>query len=127
MRKLLSELRLYLFWFPGRTLGQGAYGEVVEAMWTRKGSLSPSFNQGDTTTAASSACSPASEHVAVKKIMAMKDSNCQIDFLSEVRALFNIHHPGIVKLIGISFGPPVMLVSSLTASNLNDTLFFSDF
>ncbi|XP_075252320.1 tyrosine-protein kinase HTK16-like isoform X2 [Convolutriloba macropyga] len=106
----------------GRTIGQGAYGEVVQAIWTRKGSISPSAasiaSQGGSVPnspidMSTSCANMASENVAVKKIVAMKDSNCQLDFLSEVRALFSINHPGIVKLIGISFGPPVMLITEL--------------
>ena len=48
--------------------------------------------------------------VAVKRIRCVDSTQCQIDFLSEMRALSSINHPGIVRLLALGFGPPVMLV-----------------
>ena len=48
--------------------------------------------------------------VAIKTLNADHMNQGKDEFLREAKVMMNLHHPCIVKLIGICEGPPIMLV-----------------
>lgn len=75
-----------------RKLGEGHFGEVWEAVWT-------------------SGSTP-NQRVAIK--MLKQEDTKQDDFVKEVHALKNLHHPKLIQLLALcSRGEPVYIVTEL--------------
>ncbi|XP_072371029.1 tyrosine-protein kinase Srms-like isoform X2 [Scyliorhinus torazame] len=81
-----------------RKLGEGHFGEVWEGVWKEN------------------------QHVAIK--MLKKDDMIEDEFVKEVKAMKNINHPKIIKLLATcSIEEPIYIVTELmTKGNLQDYL-----
>ncbi|CAK1602261.1 unnamed protein product [Parnassius mnemosyne] len=85
----MSELTL------GATLGEGEFGSVLRATYCAAGQ--------------------APQPVAVKTLHALHADANRREFLAEARLMMSLRHPCIVRLIGVSLGPPLAMVQELVA------------
>ncbi|KPI95017.1 Tyrosine-protein kinase HTK16 [Papilio xuthus] len=85
----VSELTL------GATLGEGEFGSVVRATYC------PSSQPGH------------AQPVAVKTLHAIHAATNRREFLAEARLMMSLRHKCIVRLIGVSLGPPLAMVQEL--------------
>ncbi|XP_068626165.1 tyrosine-protein kinase Shark [Battus philenor] len=77
----------------GATLGEGEFGSVLRATYSTPGQ-------------------PA-QPVAVKTLHAQHAENNRREFLAEARLMMSLRHRCIVRLIGVSLGPPLAMVQEL--------------
>ncbi|CAG4977933.1 unnamed protein product [Parnassius apollo] len=79
----------------GATLGEGEFGSVLRATYNAAGQPP--------------------QAVAVKTLHALHADNNRREFLAEARLMMSLRHPCIVRLIGVSLGPPLAMVQELVA------------
>ncbi|XP_013134682.1 PREDICTED: tyrosine-protein kinase shark [Papilio polytes] len=77
----------------GATLGEGEFGSVVRATYSPAGG--------------------GAQPVAVKTLHAVHAANNRREFLAEARLMMSLRHKCIVRLIGVSLGPPLAMVQEL--------------
>lgn len=77
----------------GEVLGEGEFGAVYEGLYDKP-------------------CG-AKESVAIKMLRDTHNSATREEFLREARLMMTFNHHCIVKLIGFSEGPPLLMVSKI--------------
>ncbi|XP_021192445.3 tyrosine-protein kinase Shark isoform X2 [Helicoverpa armigera] len=83
----MSELTL------GAVLGEGEFGSVLRATYSPPDA--------------------APQHVAVKTLHMQHTDTNKKEFLSEAKVMMSVRHRCIVRLIGVSLGPPLAMVQEL--------------
>ncbi|KAG6450497.1 tyrosine-protein kinase Shark isoform X2 [Manduca sexta] len=77
----------------GAVVGEGEFGAVLRAVYTPPGA--------------------ASQHVAVKTLHLHHTDANKNEFLAEAKLMMALRHPCIVRLIGVSLGPPLAMIQEL--------------
>lgn len=77
----------------GQVLGEGEFGSVYEGVYD-----APTGIQ---------------EPVAIKTLHESHNETTRIEFLREARVMMSLDHHCIVRLIGLSEGPPLLMVQEL--------------